>query len=166
MLHGPTGFLAPGSAEVNLCTFLLDRTHDAVLRIKHIDVATGRNHILVELDVIDIGIAPVHVGLTVIVNEHRGIDVLPMLLLPNQRFAKGVFKRSVGRVSHQHTDTMSVQWCIEIVLTIAFDSLDSPGTVLTRTPGEILQRSNGTMFSPVNHIGGRPQQPVIHKEAC
>ena len=59
-----------------------------------------------------------------------------------------------------------MQWGIKIVLTITLYGLDSPSTVLTTAPWEILQRSHCTMFGPVHHISSAPQQPVVHKETC
>ena len=156
VLNSPIGFLAPRGTKINLSTILLDGAHNTVLGIKHMDVATGRDHILVKLDVIDIGIAPVHVSLTIIVDKHRGIDVLPVFALPHEGFAQGILERSVWRVSYQHANTMTMQRGIEIVLAMTLNSLDGPSTVLTRTPGEILQRSHSTVFGPVYHIGGRP----------
>ena len=34
---------------------------------------------------------------------------------------------------------MSVEWGIEIILSITLNGLDGPGTVLTTTPGNIFQ---------------------------
>ena len=95
VLHGPVGSLRFGHPKIDLGTLFLDGTHHTILRIEHTDVTTGRNHILIELDVIDMRIAPVHIGLTIVINEHRRIDVIPMLFLPYERFAKGIFERTV-----------------------------------------------------------------------
>ena len=95
VLNSPIGFLAPGGTKINLSTVLLDGTHNAVLGIKHMDVAAGRYHILIELDVIDVWIAPIHIGLPVVVDKHRGVDVFPVLFLPHEGFPKRVFERSV-----------------------------------------------------------------------
>ena len=80
------------------------------------------------------GVAPVHIGLTVVVDEHRGVDVVPVLLLPYQRLAERVFERTVGRVGHEHADAVTVERGIEVVLTVALDGLDGPGAVLTAAP--------------------------------
>ena len=109
-------------------------------------------------------VTPEHPSLSVIVDEHRGVDIVPMFLLPYKRFAKRVFERSVRRVCHQHANTMSVERCIEIELAITLDSLNSPSTILSTTPFEVAQRCHSTMVCPVHHVGGGPEQPVIHEE--
>ena len=98
-------------------------------------------------------VAPVHIGLTVIVGIDGGVNVVPVFLLPNERLTEGILERSVGRVGHEYADAMTVQRCIEVVLAIAFDGLDSPRSIFTRTPRELLQRSHSTMLGPVDHIG-------------
>ena len=85
------------------------------------------------------GIAPVHIGLSVIIGEDGGIDVVPMLLLPDQWFTQRVAERSIGRIGHKHTDAMSVEWGIEVVLAVALYGLYGPGAVLAAAPREFLQ---------------------------
>ena len=75
-------------------------------------------------------IAPVHIGLTVVIGIDGGVDVVPVFLLPDQWLAEGILERTVGRVGHQDTDAVTVQRGIKVVLTIALDSLDGPGAVL------------------------------------
>ena len=60
---------------------------------------------------------------------------------------------------------MAVEWGIEVVLAIALYGLDGPASVLTTAPGEVLQRGDGSVLRPVHHVGGGPQQPVVHEEA-
>ena len=164
MLHCPGGLLAERHPEVDLCALLLHRTHHTVLGLEHIDVAFGGYHILVQLDTIGLGVAPEHIGLSVVVDPDGGVDVVPVLLLPYQRLTQRILEGSVGRVRHQHPDTVSVQRGIEVVLAVACDGLDGPGTVLPAAPGELLQRSHSAVLRPVYHIGGAPQQPVVHEE--
>ena len=76
-------------------------------------------------------VAPVHIGLTVVIGIYGGIDVVPVFLLPDQRLAEGIFKWTVGRVGNEYTDAVTMQWCIEVVLAIALNGLDSPGAVIT-----------------------------------
>ena len=59
---------------------------------------------------------------------------------------------------------MSVQRGIEVELAVALYRLDGPGTVLTTAPGKLLQGGHSAVLRPVHHIGGAPQQPVVHKE--
>ena len=164
MLDSPRCLLAPRCAEVDLGTWLLDGTHLAILRVEHDDVTVGRYHVLVQLDAVGLWVAPIHIGLTIVVDEDAGVDVVPVLLLPYQRLTQRIAERTVGGVCDQHANAMTMQRSIEVVLAIALYGLYGPGTVLTTAPLEILQRSDSAMFGPVDHIGGRPQQPVVHKE--
>ena len=97
-------------------------------------------------------IAPEHPSLSVVVDEHRWIDIIPMLLLPYEGLAEWILERSIWRISHQHANTMSVQRGIEIELTVALHRLDGPSTVLTTAPFEVTERCHSTMLCPVHHI--------------
>ena len=104
--------------------------------------------------------------MSVIVYVDGGIDVVPVLFLPYQRFTKRVFEGSVWRIAHQNADAMAVKRCIEIILTVALDGLDGPRPVVARPPCKVFQRCYGTMLCPVDHVGCRPKQPVVHEKAC
>ena len=82
VLHLPGSLLAPWSSEVNLSTLLLDRTHHAILLIEHKDITTGRDHILIEFDAIDMRVTPIHISLSVVIDKYRGVDIIPMFRLP------------------------------------------------------------------------------------
>ena len=153
VLNCPIGFLLPRNTEVDLATLFLHRTHHTILLIEHIDVATGGDHVFVEFHTISMRIAPEHPSLSVVVNKHRWVDIIPVLLLPYEWLAEWVFERSVRRICYEHANTMSVQRCIEIELTVALHCLNSPSTVLTTAPFEVAERCHSTMFSPVHHIG-------------
>ena len=80
------------------------------------------------------GIAPVHIGLSVVIGEDGGVDVVPVLLLPDQWLTQRVAEWSVRRIADEHTDAMSVEWGIEVVLAIALYGLYGPGAVLAAAP--------------------------------
>jgi len=103
------------------------------------DVATGRNHVLVQFHIIGIGISPVHISLSVIINEYGGVNVFPMFALPYEGFAQRILIWTVWRIGHQYTDTMSVKRCIEVIFAIACHRLNGPTTIVTATPSEIFQ---------------------------
>ena len=84
-------------------------------------------------------IPPIQVSLSVVVGIDRGVDVVPVALVPYQRLTQGIRKRAVRRVGFQDGNTMSVEWGIEIILSITLNGLDGPGTVLSTTPGNIFQ---------------------------
>ena len=123
-----------------------------------------RCHVLAQLSPEGVGVAPVHISLSVIVGKYRGVDIIPVALVPYQRFAKGILEGTIRRVGLEHPDAMSVQRGIEVVLAVALHGLDGPGTILTTAPGEVLQRGDSAMLGPVHHVGSTPQQPVVHKE--
>ena len=58
--------------------------------------ALQRDHVVVQLGIVGVGVAPVHIGLAVFVGVHRRVDVVPVALVPNERFAERVLERSVG----------------------------------------------------------------------
>ena len=109
-------------------------------------------------------VAPIHICLSVVINKHRGVDIIPVLRLPHQRLTKRILERTIRRVGYQNADAMTMKRCIEIVLAIALYGLDGPCTIVAGAPRELLQGSHSTMLGPVHHIGGRPQEPVVHKE--
>ena len=165
VLQSPISFLRPGYAKVCFGSLFLDRAHHTILRINHKDIALCRNHILIELDAIDMWVTPVHISLPIIIDEDWGVDIIPMFLLPHKGFTQWITERTVRRISYQHTNTMTMQRSIEIILAVMLYRLNSPRTVITTAPFELLQRSYSTMLCPVHHISCRPQKPVIHEEA-
>ena len=100
------------------------------------------------------GVAPVHIGLAIVIDKDRGIDIVPVLLLPYEGLTKGILERTIRRVGHEHANAMTMKGSVEIVLAIALDGLDGPGTVVATAPLELLQRADSTMLGPVGHIGG------------
>ena len=58
------------------------------------------NHILIQLHIVNIRIPPIHISLSVIVNKYGRINVVPMFLLPHQRFVQWVFERTIRRICH------------------------------------------------------------------
>ena len=111
-----------------------------VLDMRHLhDVATGGDHVLVEFDAIEIGVAPVHIGLSVIINEHRWVDVVPVFLLPDERLAQRIDKGTVGRVGYQHADAVAMDGTIHIPFAVALHHAFSPGTVVALVPFEVAQ---------------------------
>ena len=63
------------------------------------DVALQGDHIVVQADIVGVGIAPVHIGLSVVIDKHGGVDVVPVFLLPYQRFAERILEGPVGRIA-------------------------------------------------------------------
>ena len=121
--------------------------------VKLHDVALERNHIIVEQGTIHIRVAPIEISLTVDVDEHRWVDVVPMLFLPCKRFANRVFEWTLRAVAHEHSNAMTVDRAIHIPFAVAFNNTFCPCAVLLVIPLEILERSHSAMILPVNHVG-------------
>ena len=85
------------------------------------------------------GIAPVHICLSVVVDPYGWVDVIPVFGTPNKRFAYRVFERTEGRVGNEHSDTIAVDRAIHIPLAVALDDLFCPGTVVALIPLEVAQ---------------------------
>ena len=133
--------------------------------VEFVYLALQRNHILVEQCPIGVRVAPVQIGLSVVVNPNCRVDVVPVFLLPKQGFSQRIDERSIGRISHQHTDAVSVNRTVHVELSVPFDHLLGPGTVVVVVPLEVLQRSHCTVVGPVHHVGRSVEQPVLHHEA-
>ena len=109
-------------------------------------------------------VAPIHIGLSVVVGKDRWVNIIPMLPLPYQRLAEGVFERTVRSVGNEDCDAVTMEWSIEVVFAVALYGLDGPCAIVATAPGNILQGCYGTVLCPVYHICGGPQQPVVHEE--
>ena len=60
------------------------------------NLARSGNHVFVELYAIGMRIAPIHIRLSVIVNPYGGVDVIPVLGTPYERFPYRIRKGAVG----------------------------------------------------------------------
>ena len=97
-----------------------------------------RCHIFAQLCPESMRITPIHICLTIIIGINRGIYIKPVILIPYQRFAQRIFERTIRRIGLKHADSMSVKRSIEIILAIALYILNSPSSILTTAPREVL----------------------------
>ena len=102
------------------------------------DFAVVGNHVTVQLHTVQVRVAPVHVGLSVVVHPHGGVDVIPVFLLPHERFADRVCERAVRRVGHKHAYAMAVYGAVHVPLAVTFHHLLSPGAVVSVIPFEVF----------------------------
>ena len=142
---------------VNSVAFIKPRTFLIVpwLRWLFDHIARKGNHVLVQFHIIDIRVAPIQIGLAVIVNEYGGINVLTAP--GDQRFAEGVHKRTGRTIRDGHGNghravPLLGNRTIQIELTIAVNALARPGAVFHR-PTEDGRRSNGPAIRPIHHVG-------------
>ena len=134
--------------------------------IHRLHLASQRYHIAIQFGVVDLRIAPEDPGLSVVVDHHRRIDVIPLAVLI-QRFADGIAKRTRRRVGHSHTDShatrdLRVGTDIPIVLAVALDGLRGPCTIIGPLKG--IQTHQRTMIGPVHHVTRRVAAPLVHPE--
>ena len=109
------------------------------LQIEHF--AIEADHVLLQLHAIDAGIAPIEPCLTVIINHHRRIDVIPRAILI-ERLADGITEGACRRVADSNANGHALRQAtvgtdIPVELTVALDGLRSPRTVVG--PGEALE---------------------------
>ena len=125
-----------------LLTLAHHRTAKGFLgHVKLTQFAAIGNHVAVQLQVIALRITPHEPSLSVVVNQHGRVDMVPRAVL-KQGLANGVAERSRRRVADSHTDGHSLRQPgmgtdVPVELTIALDTLRSPGTVVS--PREALQ---------------------------
>ena len=98
-----------------------------------------RDHIIVEARIERMRISPVHICLSVVVGEHGRVDVEPVGPIPYERFAQRVAERAVGRVGHEDADAVAVERSIEVIFAVPFHGLYGPSSILTASPGEVLE---------------------------
>ena len=129
-------------------------------------LATIRDHIAIELEIVNLRVTPQEPGLTIVVDHHGGVDMIPRAVL-EEGLSDGILEGTCGRIAHCHANghaarEFAVGADVPIELAIALDGLRSPGTVIG--PRERLQGQGRTVVGPVNHIGGRINAPLLHPE--
>ena len=158
--------------EVGLwCTVVvvtLERSEGSlVLRLHLYLTAHDGNHRLGQPRVPQHVVAIEQVGLSVVVNHHRRVNLEPPF---HQWFANGVLIGTSRRVRHCHPDTwicltLDGGGHIPIPLAIALDALACPAVVVLLGPfreGRGSERC--TTIGPVHHIDSAIEQPVLHGE--
>ena len=146
-----------GSAETLFCHLhLLHLTIDA-------------DHVLIQLQVVDARIAPIEPCLTIIINEHSGVNMIPTAIFI-ERLANGIAERTCGRICHSHTNRHTARETgmstdVPIELTIALYALTRPCTIVC--PTETFQSQRTSVICPVHHVGRTIDTPLLHpKEVC
>ncbi len=146
--------------------------NDAVLP----DAGVEGNHVLVQLHRPQIGIAPVEIGLALVVDVNGRIDAVVEAagVAGDQRFFNGVGVGPEGVIGHQHADAPALHRAIKIPFAIPLDRLGSPGAVVKTVPGgdllggpgEIPEGGDRAVLGPVHHVRRRGEHPVLHVEVA
>ena len=124
------------------------------------DAAGVRDHVLIQFDVVNTRVAPVHVGLAVVVDHDCGVDVA----VGDKGLADRVFVRAGDGVAHADADAVGRASAghgrVEVKLAVALDGLGSPG--VGSGPAEGFEGHDDAVIAPVNHVSRRIQAPVLH----
>ena len=108
----------------------------ALLRhVEHTQLARIGDHIAVQLQVVHPGVTPHQPGLPVVIDHHRGVDMVPRTVL-KQRLSDGIPKGTNGRVGYSYTNghtlrNLRVGTDIPVKLAIALDGLRGPGSIVS-----------------------------------
>ena len=134
--------------------------------LHRLHLAANRHHVRIQTGIMYDGVTPEEPCLTVVVNHHRGVDVVPRAIFI-ERLADGITEGSGGCVAHSYTDghaaaDLGVGTDIPIVLTIALYGLRGPGTVVG--PREGGEAEGCAVVGPVDHVGTAVDAPFIHPE--
>ena len=124
------------------------------------------NHVVIQLGIIEMRIAPIEICLPIIIYPDRRIDVIPLTII-KERFAECILERTCRRIAHGNTDgdtttQLGVGADIPVIFAISLDGLCRPGTVIR--PGEGREVERRAMVGPVHHIFGRIDTPFVHPE--
>ena len=79
------------------------RTEGFLSHIETPQLTTVRDHVLVQLQVVALGISPHQPRLTVVINHHRGVDMIPATVL-EERFSYRITEGTDGRVADSYAD--------------------------------------------------------------
>jgi hypothetical protein len=117
----------------------------------HLDrAATDGDHIRVELRIPQVGISPVQVGLAVVVDIYRRID----LVVRDQRLANSILVRTKDIVTDCHTDRHGTALLLDRYVVVEFavarNNLTGPGS--RACPAEGSQTHYNAMVLPVSHV--------------
>ena len=129
------------------------------------------DHILFQFDIVALGIPPIKICLSVVVNKNSRIDIFPRDLgkfgrhiIGDQCGTTGIHKRTDRRIRYGYTDGFSVNSAvfhrhIPIELPVTFYHLTSP--CFPFCPTEIFGFQRNWMLRPCLHIGRREYTPFI-----
>ena len=124
------------------------------------------DHIFIQFGIVKMRITPIEISLTILVHPDGRVDIVPTSII-EKRFAQRILERTGRRICHSYADSHSarqfrVRTDIPVILTITFDSLCCPGTVVC--PGKRTEVERRTMVCPVHHILGGIHTPFVHPE--
>ena len=104
-LAKPRAFLVESVARTPTATVAAAEALNGQRHLHHAFVADGGvegNHVLIQFDIEQMRIAPIHIGLAVIINEDRRVNVA--LSRRHQPMAERIVKRAGRAVRHRHAD--------------------------------------------------------------
>lgn len=128
--------------------------------------AFGFHHVAFQLDGITLAVTPEKPGLSIVVDEHGGVDTYPRMGgsctigIGQQRTTDGIVEGAFRSVGHGHTNARTVGADVEIVFSVALDALPGIGGSAT-VPFEVAYAERGGVFRPMGEVGGGEDFPVL-----
>ena len=124
------------------------------------------DHIFIQFGIVKMRITPIEISLTILIHPDSRVDIVPISII-EKRFAQRILERTGRRISHSYADSHSarqfrVRTDIPVILTITFDGLCCPGTVVC--PRKRTEVERRTMVCPIHHILGGIHTPFVHPE--
>ena len=107
-------------------------------------------------------ISPIEIGLPIVVDKRRGVDVVPNVFANNECFSKRIFEWAIRRIGYQYANATAMHGAIHIKFTVALDALYGPSAIVLSRPLKIFERSHCATLLPIHHVGGGIKQPVEH----
>ncbi len=131
------------------------------------DLAGERHHVSVEAGIPQAVVAPEEIGLAVIVDKDRRVDISERTR--HQRPSQSILVRAGRTVGDSHSYAVDMAGGvlgadIPIPLAVALHRLRGPGVVALLGPRECGCGDGGPAIGPVDHIGARVELPVLHLE--
>ena len=92
------------------------------------------DHIFIQFGIVKMRITPIEISLTILIHPDGRVDIVPTSII-EKRFAQRILERTGRRICHSYADSHSarqfrVRTDIPVILTITFDGLCCPGTVV------------------------------------
>ena len=129
-------------------------------------VAFGVNHVILQLEDINAGIAPSEPSLSLIIDPNGGVDMVPRTVLV-EGTPESIAIRTFGTIGYgdanSHTAReLGVSTDIPVEPAIALNDLCCPCAVVG--PRETLESQGRAVVGPVDHITGAIDAPLLHPE--
>ena len=158
----PGTFFIGSRSTLILFTFPFAKSFNSVWNF--LNISFCRDHVFIELYKITLRIAPKHIGLTVIINKNRWIDI--GITFGNQRLTQRINKWSIRTVAYCHSNPILIATVCYRYINVKFTITLYGGRCpcILQGPIKICVFQNCSVIGPVYHIFSRVQSPVVHSK--